>query len=273
MTAAAFGVHAATFLNADTKIPLLRTDIISALTITDGGDLVGRRGSDYDYDIEHFQGPKTIEVQLTAKNWLPGLYQIAAGATVSQLANIASDSQVVTYQSKNAIFDLTFEIANAASLSWGSFALVYNGAKWDLYLLENALNDIDFNALTLKVGSELTLSAAASHLGNGVSAAYDAAYTTPEEGDYIVFSVVPEDAAAIQAYTASVAQGARRPYVSGIFAAEAQGSLLTIHVPRMKCSSGIPFALNDKTDNEYQLTFMGSALKKGDKLWEIVQKY
>ena len=132
MTAAAFGVHSATFLNAVSKIPLLRTDIISALTITDSGDLVAREGGSFSYPIEHFQARKGVEVQLTAKNWLPGLYQIAAGATVSQLVDIANNSQVVTYQSKNALFDFTFENTNAASLNWGAFrlaALVFSKVK------------------------------------------------------------------------------------------------------------------------------------------------
>ena len=267
MTAAIFGVHNATFLNYETKVPIFRSDIITAVAINDTGDLVAREGGSLDYAIEHFQARKQIEIQVTSKEWRAGLYQIAAGAKVVNLS--PANSNVVLLSSKNAVMDFTFEDTNAGSLYWGSFALIYNGTAWDLYLLEDSASNLEYNENSLQLGSALALSSTAAHLGNGVSAKYDTGYTTPEEGDYILFSVSPKTPVS---FSASVSQGDRRPYVSGLFACESQGDLATVYIPKMRCSSGLPINMNEKADNENQITFMASLENRTSEIWKLTQR-
>lgn len=149
------------------------------------------------------------------------------------------------------------KVNNTTDAFFGTFMLRFNGQNWDLYLLDDSDTSLRAN-YDLKFGQSLNLQAGnVVNLGIGLTAQLDNNYN-PAENDYVIFTLIPDRADIIRSWRLKVSQGDRRPYVSLVASAESQGDLVNIYVPKMKCSSGLPMTLAEKTDNEFQLTFMTS---------------
>ena len=260
---ALYGCHQAAFLDADNLSPLAITDLVTAVSVVNGGDLVAREGGSYRFPLEYFEGRNTVEIQVTLKKWAPEFYRIAAGARTIEESNFKTANIVETVESKGGGTGLEFDFNDTSN---GVPVFGYYLARFK----ETSGSDhkFDFFMVGSPQGAELedgqefafkldeTISTSASDIGNGLTAKLGASYT-PSEGDSLLVRVHPAEPGALRASYSSIGDRDRRPYVSGIFSAEStEGILFQIHIPKMKCSSGIPFTMNEKTDNEYQLTFM-----------------
>lgn len=252
-----FGVNKVVGLDFLTKRPLFVSELLTSVALNDSGDLVEQRAGAVRYPVAHYEAARSLECQLTGKDFSLGLIQACTGHKSTSIANTASS--VVSIDKKNAELTYSFVDANKAALSWGTYVLLYDGTNWEVFLVEDSVAKKNINLMadaSLKI-SDATITGTATHLGNGVSAVLEGSYT-PEAGDYDVIQVYPADPTATSAYMIQAQEASERPYVSLVMAAEKQGSLKSIVVPKAKCSSGFPHNFNEAVPNEYQITFMVS---------------
>lgn len=247
-----FGVHRAVFLNYETKIPIISSRIVTALAINDTGDLTPREGGSWQYPLHHFENRKSIEIQATFKDWRPEFINLATGGAVTKNATSAAAIQSLD----NVGTDLEFTAIASSVQVFGTYLLSYGGAtdKWSLYLLDSTPTVPKLtNGTLVEAGIDLSTSDTDLNIGFNCKLATD---YTPAAGQRLVFRALPGDGA--DDHTLVVDQNSRRPFVSATFVAEQQQQAVTIEVNKMICSSGFPVTMNEKTDNEFQLTFMAS---------------
>ena len=257
---ALYGCHQAAFLDYKTLQPLAISDLITAIAVTQAGDLVPREGGSHRFALDHFEGRNTLEVQVTLKTWAAEFYRIAAGAVTTEIENFktAASQETVQTVGGGAGLEIEFNSTSNGYPVFGYYLGEYDGTNWQFYMVGSPQNAVLEDGERFLIKSDHTVTTSSTDIGNGLAVKLGTGYTAAE-GDAILFRVHPAEPGAIRAYYSSVMDTGRRPYVSGIFSAEsAEGSLFQIHVPKMKCSSGIPFTMTEKTDNEYQLTFMAS---------------
>ena len=272
MSKSIFGVASAAFLDVSTKEPLIKTNLITACALNVTGELIPRSGGNMQFNLESFQNMTDAQIQLTIKDWHPTIYDIALGSESERVAltnaNIATVEEI-SVDASDITLAAESDATKAALAINGKFLLRFDGTDWKLFILEDQRRSQIYDVDSLQVGGDLTLSTAASSLGNGFTAALDAGYT-PAEGDYVIFSTFI--AGGGETYVTRLQEGKLRPYVGIVLAAEMQGDYFNIYAPRAKCSSGVPFAMNERADNEYQLTFDLSLPPGGNELLRIVHQ-
>lgn len=275
---ALFGCHMSTFQSRATKLPLGKTSLIKSIAVNLGGDLLPYEAGNIDYAKEHFEGRKSCEITLGGIDYAPVIYNVALGANIAQLASIASTTTIQELDKKNTQITLATDPDAVASLFFGTFALYYNGTGWDHYVLDDSGSIKLIGGTDLNIGPfaiPVTVSGGSTpdpiSIGNGLTAILPLATEyTPAEGDFYSYRVIPANPAAQRAFQVTVQDRQRRPSVTGYFAAESQGSLFSIRIPKMKCSSGLPINLTEKTVGEWQISFMAS-LADGENLVDIQQ--
>ena len=260
-----FGVNKVVGLNFRTKQPIFVSELLTSVTFNDTGELVGQMAGRIKYPLAHYEGPKSLELQFTGKDFSAGLIQACTGHSVT---NIDSDSnKLQEIDSKNAKLTLAFDAGNMASLFYGSFALVYNGTDWDHYLVEDSIvrNRLTIDKATLTLGSFNIPGhdQSAISLSNGLTGLLAESYV-PAAGDFYLYQIFPTNADALAQYQITANQNSQRPYVSLIIAAENQANSKSIYIPKARCSSGFPHNFNENTPNEFQVSFMCSQDADGE---------
>lgn len=271
---ALFGCHEAVFLDAVTNTPLAITDLVSTVSINNTGDLVERRGGSHRMPLEHFEAANSVEVQITLKKWAAEFLQISTGAVSRKITDVTTATTIETVKTSGggAGVTVTSEDEDNGTPVFGYHLLQYDAtaSKWIHSLVGSPENPNRILGSEFALADAHTLTTTEEKLGFGLDAKIESGYT-PAAGDSILFRVIPENPDALTAYYASITDKQRRPYIQGIFSAEsAEGILYTIRVPKMKCSSGLPVTMTEKTDAEYQLTFMASLVDRNTPIIEFL---
>ena len=274
---ALFGCHEAVFLDYVTKAPLIRSRLVTNISVTQSGELTERTGGSLRFPLAHFENRGSLEIQLTLKDWEAALYRIACGAQTTDISTIATAATIVeeSFAGDAAAGNLVLTADGTSGTPlFGYYRLSFDGTKWSMELIGSPDDPVTISGSDFVLAEEPTgdITTTAADFGStGFKLKLGDAYTA-KAGDAVTFRVFPTNKAALAAHYTQIRDGDRKPYVSAIFSAEGkEGHLFNIYIERMKCSSGLPVTMAEKTDNEYQLSFMASVEDRTQPLWEINQ--
>lgn len=278
-THVAFGVHSAIFINAETNVPIVKTDKVTQIGVTINNEMIEHIVGNRKRSITHYQGRGSIEPQVTFKEFVPELYQIALGGDLTNLDRSSNNFDILKVGGSAVATYFTIAAVAAKTLVEGRYVLARGAANWNLYGINPERAPESGNSNTeIATGLAIKADSTTELTGLGVnvqlSAGATAASYTGNAGDYIEFQIVDKDKKKTT-QNFSLNDLSRVPFVRGVFGCEKQVSSdqLILEVPRMRCSAGFPFNFQENTINEFQLTFMASALNPGDTIFSLTQDH